>query len=242
MAVNSIGERPLAQVWIINPPDLEMTDQVRTAAVRILSPDEQRRSYGFISGDERNKYLASRIALRVILSDWRQELIFGEPISRSSEGKPHISVGPNFSFSATPGLALVAICPDGLVGIDVERVRDIADAEVLIAKVPALGIRASQFSGDGSLPSFVFLKAWTMLEAELKLEGRSLGPALSELSAFLYSSSDFDTAKIRPVALQVQFLDVGHGYVAACASRQPVQFMIEIFDWNRWGKQSTMNG
>jgi 4'-phosphopantetheinyl transferase len=92
--------------------------------------------------------------------------------SYSGNGKPVLATGgPVFSFTHSGDLALVALAPDGEVGIDIEQVRPLADLDRLGARF----LSSRELIRLGKLPAANRLRwtlaAWTRREAYLKALG-----------------------------------------------------------------------
>lgn len=203
----------MVEVWVIDTRPADETSVLASAASRILALDERRRARALAAGPDRESFIAARLALREILSAFESGLAHGEPFNRGPGGKPYLARGPAFSFSATAGLAVVAISEAGDVGIDVEQVRDIPFAQRAFATIPALSGFANRDAERVGGRTLSFLRAWTRFEASLKRDGRTLGPALADLGGPGARVGELSLAN----APTVSDVPVRHGYVAACA-------------------------
>lgn len=147
-----------------------------------LSTDEQERAGRFNFEKDRQRFLARRVFLRNVLSRYAGVSPARIRYRVSALGKPELDPGCGISFSTShsDGLAVVAIARDRSVGVDVERVRPIADA---------MDVAERFFSRDevGSLRSVPevsrsrhFLTIWTRKESYAKAIGAGLTLPLSE--------------------------------------------------------------
>lgn len=92
-------------------------------------------------------------------------------IARGNSGKPFFPDLPDrqFSLSHTAGLCLCALSDGGAVGVDIERVRPRRD------DLPRYVFSAREFAAfDGTWEDFY--SVWTLKEAYVKLQGRSIFP------------------------------------------------------------------
>ena len=105
----------------------------------MLSPDELTRAKKFKFDKHRNRFIAGRGVLREILGKYLganpSELRF----EYQTNGKPELSgelasAGIHFNLAHTQDLALVAVTRLDRLGVDVEGVRPIENADELVAR------------------------------------------------------------------------------------------------------------
>lgn len=114
--------------------------------IRVLDADERRRYEALRLETDRRRYLLSHLALRKILGGDVQ-------FERDARGKPRLRGRDlHFNLSHSGDLALVALCRDCEVGVDVEQARRDRTAE--------------------------FLRGWVRREAYLKALGTGLTDSL----------------------------------------------------------------
>jgi 4'-phosphopantetheinyl transferase len=146
-----------------------------------LSSAEIDRAVALSDGRLRREWLASHIALRLLIEraagvDWRKRVF-----ARTQRGKPSLEGAPiDFSLSHAPGVAMIAISHNGGIGVDVERPRRlrldparrerIEDAATAIA-----GVELPRSGEDRTL------QAWVRLEALAKADGCGMGRLLTRL-------------------------------------------------------------
>ena len=199
-------------VWLVEADSPDLCGASPGEVARRLGPAERARA-DRLSPDRRWRFVAFRAALRSILRKHGAELEDGADFERTKNGKPVLAGGPEFSFSASEGLALIAISDRGPVGVDIERIRDVHRPADWRTRHPALGAMAfGEELGDRS-DAFRFLRAWTRLEAFYKREGLPLAGALEG------SIGGRDGALARHLSDpgSVVDLDPPPGYLAACA-------------------------
>ena len=90
-----------------------------------------------------------------------------------------------FNLSHTNGLALLAVCLDADLGIDVEAVRAVSDLE-LIAQSHFSAREVTAFNGfDSAARQRAFFRCWTRKEAFLKAHGKGLSIPLDSFAVSL---------------------------------------------------------
>ncbi len=140
-----------------------------------LSSDERARAGRFRFQADRDRFIARRAILRIILSRYLRiapaliEFAYGEL------GKPELSCSSRtdlrFSLSHSDGLAFYVVALGTAVGIDVERIREVADADKIVAHYFSLREAANWRSLSIEARSQVFLSSWTRKEARSKAIG-----------------------------------------------------------------------
>jgi 4'-phosphopantetheinyl transferase len=170
-----------AELWCVDlgaaAPALHAIEQ-RTPR---LCPADRTRAASFSDAHVREEWLATHIALRLLIeraagAGWR-----GATFDRAARGKPQLDGAPlGFSISHAPGLALIGLSPVGSIGVDIERTRRVRIAVERRARIETAGAALS----DAPLPSegvARFLQAWVRLEAFAKAEGCGIGRLLTRL-------------------------------------------------------------
>lgn len=117
----------------------------------------------------------ARSALRRILARYTGLAADALRIEADALGKPRLAHpgAPAFNLSHTDGLALVAVARTP-VGIDVERLRPLADAPGLAHRFLAPAEAAAVAARGAEARDAAFLRVWTRKEAVLKASGHGL--------------------------------------------------------------------
>jgi 4'-phosphopantetheinyl transferase len=193
-----------------------------------LTDEERSRAERFRLARVRDQFVAARGQLRELLGRYLQLEPRAVPMLYADGGKPHLpsDFSLHFNISHTDGLAVFAV-GHTRVGVDVERVRDVPDAEGLVSRF----FTRRECSLFQSLPPAdrpnAFLRAWTCKEAVLKAIGRgvqsldccdvTLGdderPALLELDGDRTAGQRWEIFTWEPAA----------GYLAAGAVERQMQ-------------------
>ncbi len=160
-------------LWLI---PTSQSDAVQNRAYAILSSDEQARADRFRVTHARQQYIMAHAALRSLLADYQQSLASDLHFIEGKKGKPVLDTGHHpaplhFNLSHSGGYALLGLCRDHSLGVDIEQQNDIRDTSGLIKRFFApVEIRLlEELSGTALLDRFYRL--WTCKEALLKAEG-----------------------------------------------------------------------
>jgi len=140
---------------------------------RILSVNERNRAGRFRFDLDRNRFIARRGLLRVILGRYLDLKPASIRFGYGPNGKPFLDEACNpdeltFNLSHSEELAIYAISRKRKIGVDVERLRPIPESDKIVADLYSstacrLGERAE-----------AFLDWWTRHEAYLKASGNGL--------------------------------------------------------------------
>ena len=166
--------------------DDEARDLTRLPQWKVLSEAEQGRGLRFVRHRDRRRFVVCRGTVRMVLGQ-----LLGIPaddvVFRSgSGGKPELDPVehgrgpksgkslPRFNVTHSGDFALLALCRDRELGVDLEHRRTIAESSRIVASyfTPA---ECSQFLGlSESIRDVAFLRGWTRKEAILKARGVGL--------------------------------------------------------------------
>jgi len=186
-----------------------------------LSSAELARAARFLRERDRRRFLAARCALRQRLSQHLGVPAGALRFVEGPEGKPFLAEPPHchFNLSHSEDLALVGIGDRTELGVDIETLRPVDDAQPLArSHFTAAEFDALMALDEPSRPA-AFLRIWTRKEACLKALGTGLSVAPSSFEVGL--EPDFTELTIeRPagtVRLAVRSIDPGASAVAAVA-------------------------
>jgi 4'-phosphopantetheinyl transferase len=135
---------------------------------------------------DRLQFVARRVALRSILARYvgvdpdALELrpdSNGKPLLLAPHGRPALQ----FNLSHTPGLALIAVTEALPVGVDIERVRPVPEADQIAARFFTAREQAVLMQLSAARRHAAFIRIWTHKEAVLKAEGVGLAGSLDRV-------------------------------------------------------------
>jgi len=215
-------------IWGVS---LEQPDEYLTTFRATLSEDEHARAERFKFERHQRRFIASQGYLRYILGQYLQQSPNSLEFGRTERGKPFLNAlnakNLKFNVSHSHELAVYAIMQKQEIGIDVEYLRPIPDAEqiatrffspheqnALLALPPEQRIRA-------------FFACWTRKEAFIKAIGEGLYHPLDQFSV---SIAPDNPARLIQIATNPQetrswtlhAFTPAPDYVAALAVRNPV--------------------
>ena len=191
-----------------------------------LDESERERARRFISAGPRRSFALCRAALRALLCDElrcsNEQLTFGV----SEHGKPFalvqgLPVDITFNVSHSGNHGLIALAPEGRLGVDVEECAPHRNLDILIETVFTPDEQAELASIEGEDRPHAFFRLWTVKEALVKAEGTglSLDPSLFEVPPAMRrgaSSAVFAFPRTPSVRWRVERFD-GGDFVAAVA-------------------------
>lgn len=139
-----------------------------------LSREEEARAARMVPGQDERRYRAARHALRRVIS----EIMNASPerlvIEPDDLGKPRLpGSGLQFNLSHSAGEALIGVSPHRAIGVDIEVVHEVLDAEAL-ARAHFTNAERAEWSRGPAARDRTFLTCWTRKEACVKALGVGL--------------------------------------------------------------------
>jgi 4'-phosphopantetheinyl transferase len=162
----------------------------------LLFPDEEERAQKLQHQDQQRRFIASRAALRLILSRYTNTPPVGLAFSYGRHGKPAVAElrenrTIHFNLSHSGPLSLVAVSEEE-VGIDLELPRD----DIPAVEIAERCFSASERSALSALPQAkqieAFFRCWTRKESYIKARGEGLSFPLDRFSVSLDTCADAD--------------------------------------------------
>lgn len=146
-----------------------------------LSQAERDRAARFIRLEDNLRHTVGRGVLRHALAHFLGVPAASFQFSTGEAGKPYLPDGPAFNVSHSADVVLIALAPEGRIGIDIEKIRPLRDIDGLARTSFAEDELAAlhRLAPDGRAAAF--FRVWTRKEALLKAVGHGIG-ALSEVS------------------------------------------------------------
>lgn len=194
-----------------------------------LNEEETSRAERFAFAHLQRRYTISQGALRLLLAHYCRRDPRAVAFSRGAWGKPALSdnLDLRFNKSDSADLALFAFTQGCDVGVDLEHLRNVADAEQIASRYFSPQETAALLRESGeSRKSDAFLRCWTRKEAYIKAVGGGLSMPLSEFEVTLSRAEsprivrigDNDSAGAGWI---LEHLDPADGFVGALAYPSP---------------------
>jgi len=148
---------------------------------RLLSLEERERARSFHFERDRERFVRCRAILRMLLCRYLDQDPARLEFNYGIHGKPALRHSgkhtPIFNLSHSGDLALYAISAGRNVGIDVEYVRPISDADAIMTRYFPKNLNTVYQGLPREERLDAFFRAWTCREAYVKAIGSGLGDA-----------------------------------------------------------------
>ncbi len=170
--------RDEVHVWQIR---LDVDDGALPAMRALLDRDEAARADRFRFERHRRRFTAAHAATREILARYVGERPEALRFLLGPAGKPELTPAvprdPVLRFNLTHSheLALVAVTGGRMLGVDVEHLRPLENAEGLVERFFTGGERNDFLALPPAERNEAFFHGWTRKEAYMKATGRGLG-------------------------------------------------------------------
>ena len=209
---------------------LDAPAEVSAALWQLLSRDERERAEKFRYAEHRQHYIVARASLRRLLA----ERLCIDPRAvefvETRYGKPrlapvHGSADVEFNLSHSGILALYAFTSGRAVGVDVELIREVPDADDLAERFFSPTETASLRALPLDQRSLAFLACWTRKEAFIKALGLGLSCPLDAFDVTIDPDAPARITRIeeridRVANWTMQAFTPSPCYIAAVAYRQ----------------------
>lgn len=223
------AERTRIELWAVALDALPASPERFDAALRSLSAGERERAEGLRHVSDRRRAVLRWATLRHLLGDYLGEPPSSVRLTASPAGKPRLAgaTALQFSVSHRDGLALYAFSWDRPVGVDVERVRPVPEADAIVASLCAAEEARHYAALPARLRPSAFLDLWTCKEAYLKGTGEGIAHGLDRF-AVVGSGDDRRIQRLdgSPLGrddwhLRVLWMDAAHRGALACPGAPP---------------------
>lgn len=217
-----------ADIWFA---DLRLDELWFSACLDLLSEDELSRMHRFHFERHRRRYAVGRATLRCLLAKYYGVAPASLKFCEGPAGKPVLSGAwaaseIQFNVAHCEDLALFGITRGALIGVDVEQIREIPEADHLVRQF-FCPEEANVFS---RLPPVqrpqAFFNLWTRKEALLKATGEGVAHSLNRVEVSLLPEEQASIRKLPPEFGQIDqwsLVEVTSQpkYAAAVAVRAP---------------------
>lgn len=169
----------------------------------LLSPDEHARASRFRKAADAAAYVACRGLLRMLLGAFLGRDPGALRFTYGPHEKPRLRDNAcAFNVSRSSGLAVIAICSAGSLGVDVEGIREDVDVDALAKEFLSPREQAQLAAAGSSERTRSFFRLWVRHEARVKASGRGLVVPATDATRDMW----------------INDLQLGHRFAAALAA------------------------
>jgi 4'-phosphopantetheinyl transferase len=184
-------------VWTAQLDNVPLVD----AAEGILDAQEQQRARRFHNALHRRRFVAGRVLLRSLLAECLKTEPSQVRLRYGQHGKPElVDSSLRFNVSHSENTAVYAIGENVRLGIDVEILRPVPDAEALAKRYFSLAEQRDFALCPAEKKSMAFLTLWTRKEAYIKAIGEGLSHPLDAFDITLGRDEPACVRAVRNVA------------------------------------------
>jgi 4'-phosphopantetheinyl transferase len=169
---------------------LDLTPRAVTALAEVLSEDEQQRASHLVLHRERGRFIVARARLRQLLGARLGVSPASIEFSYGARGKPALAprfagCGVCFNVSHSEDVAVYGFARDREVGVDVEALRELTDADEIAARCFSLRENEAYLALSARDRPLGFFNCWTRKEAFIKAVGEGLSHPLERFDVSL---------------------------------------------------------
>ena len=216
---------------------LDAPAEVSAALWQLLSRTERERAEKFRFAEHREHYIVARASLRRLLAERLHIAPRAVELVETKYGKPrlapvHRSANVEFNLSHSGILALYAFTSGRAVGVDVELIREVPDADDLAERFfcppEARALRALAPEARRE----AFFHVWTRKEAYIKATGDGLSTPLSDFRVTLKPAEParfvyFGRGSSGNCGWMLRNLEIAPEYAAAVAWRHGFRRIVQ---------------
>jgi 4'-phosphopantetheinyl transferase len=213
-------ETPDIALWLVHleGPPSDPRDPDQTA---LLSEPEKAKANRFHFERDARRYRASHTALRQLLARATGQSARALAFVEGPFGKPRLPGEglPHFNMSHSGEWALIGVCADAPIGVDIEVPRDMSDLESLAQRNFSAAEFEAMLAVDPARRLQAFLRCWTRKEACLKAVGSGLSIEPGVFEAGIEASPRSTTINVggQACGMVVHSLALPFNGLAACA-------------------------
>ncbi len=149
-------------------------DQIESLESLLSAVEKKRASY-YKSDSAQHSYVVTQVVLKLLLSAYLEIEPAEVKMGTHKKGKPFLVNDPSiyFNISNSHDLCVYAFSRDAEVGIDIEKIRDLPDIDLLIEK-NLTSREKKYFQQDPEDKLTRFFQFWTFKESYLKATGEGM--------------------------------------------------------------------
>jgi 4'-phosphopantetheinyl transferase len=209
-------------LWTV---DLDADVSTVSSLLNLLSGDERVRAARMRTTESRLRFIVAHGALRAILARYVGLPASSIRLESSETGKPFVVDGSiSFNLSHSEAIAVCAISPDGRIGVDVECIRPMPDADAIVARYFAPGEAREYASLPPAQRVAAFFSTWTRKEAFVKAIGDGLSCPLRSFEVEIAPAAIDPRIVVDPTrgGWYLRSFEPAPGYAGAVACDNPI--------------------
>jgi 4'-phosphopantetheinyl transferase len=210
-----------------------LADVPADGAAAVLSPDEREKAARFRSASLTCRFIRKRAALRHILATYGRTRAVDLAFGTGAHGKPYLqersgAASPlEFNMSDAGEYAVVAVAMQQPIGVDIETIRPIEDADDIVEHHFSAIERAAYRRLAPEQRPTAFFTAWTRKEAYVKAVGLGLHLPLGSFSVAIDPAAparliEIDGDPTKAAEWTLMPVAVPKGHVGAVVARGPI--------------------
>lgn len=181
-------------VWSI---PLDQASETITGLRQVLSLEEQSKADKFYFEPDRNRFTVARAILRTLLGNYLEHNPSEIKFSYAKNGKPFLeNTSLQFNLSHSQDLALCAFTYQRELGIDVEYLRLMNDAEQIAKRFFSPSESSLFCSLSPEEQQLAFFRCWTRKEAYIKAIGDGLSYPLDKFDVTFTSDQPVELLRV----------------------------------------------
>lgn len=182
------------QVWSIR---LDQPTEITLTLRQMLNCDERERADRFYFEKDRNRFTVARATLRKLLGKCLEKEPREINFSYEKKGKPFLENNNlQFNLSHSQDLALCAITYERNLGVDIEYLRLMKDAEQIAERFFSPRESALFCSLPKAEQQMAFFRCWTRKEAYIKATGDGLSYGLDNFDVTFTPDKEVKLLKV----------------------------------------------
>ncbi|MBR9805963.1 MAG: 4'-phosphopantetheinyl transferase superfamily protein [Alphaproteobacteria bacterium] len=220
-------EKDDVHVWLLPSP---CPAPAMEALASVLSAQERARAKRLVMPEHRVRFTAFHGLTRYILSAYGADAPDALSFDLGPKGKPALAASDgtalSFNLSHSADLAVLAVSPEGELGVDIEAVRQIDQMQALARNTFAPAETAAILALSEAQQMEAFLTCWTRKEALIKADGRGMGVPLKAFEVAVDPAAPARLLRAKGNAksllqFELQDLPALPGYKGALAMSRP---------------------
>jgi 4'-phosphopantetheinyl transferase len=216
------GRAVTIDLWTV---DLDVDSAAVSALLDLLSGEERVRAARMRTTESRLRFVVAHGALRAILARYVGVPASQVAIETSEAGKPFLADGRvSFNLTHSESVAVCAVGQDARIGVDVERIRSMPDADAIVRRYFAPGEAREYESLPPGDRTAAFFSTWTRKEAFVKAIGDGLSCPLDSFEVEIapgVSAPRIVTDQTHG-AWYIRSFDPAPGYAGAVSCDRPI--------------------